>query len=492
MASLLGIKLTSKRYKNGKFPFTGFPIHQRDKYLKILVHDLGYNVALVEEEKDEVGNQLNPEDISRKVARIVTPGTLLDEHWLTGNESRYLLAVALANHSTPKKQGKAVRKDEEEQLPLYLAYADISTGDFFTKEGTLDEIEDELARISPTEIVLDARLRDAWEEGDLATIAETPTGRLLSLLRVLGVHVSFADTAPSLEDDSPTHRKRGPISLNLLEREAIALLRKHLEFTLRDLMPEMPDGFNRESDMQQMHIDAATLQALEIRTAFRPGGLVPTGSSSSAPASPISMKGTLLSTLSRTVTDSGHRLLKRTLSAPSTLLPEINSRLALVSAFVDREMLRTDLRDSLRQILDVMRVVQRFRVQRGEGTDVWAVARWIRDVEYLVGQIRTTIALETRGQKRAPSDQPAEGVDRLIELVESFVPMTDLADEIESAIDEAGLHSASMSSAEDGADPGDAMLAEPKSKAKKKEEDERRKEEEQERKKAERWWIKPR
>lgn len=413
MAGLLGIKLTCKTYKSGQFPFTGFPIAQIEKYLKLLVHDMGYTVVLVEEEKDPLNPAPTSADIKRKVARVVTPGTLVDESWLSGHESRYLLAVAVGR-TTPPTEG------EEEKQALYLAYADVSTGEFFTKAASTADIEDELARIAPREIVLDGALRDAFKAGNTAG----PVGGLFELLRVLGVHVSFAEPK--------TDAGRGQAGL---ERTAINLLRHHLQFALRDRMPTMPDeyDFNRESQSSQMHIDAATLQALEIRHALRPGGLV--GSGMGLHSSPLSVKGTLLSVLSRTVTDSGHRLLKRTLTAPSTSLSAINERLALVQAFHDREVLRTDLRDALRTTGDVMRIVQRFRAWRGDATDVWDVAKWIRNVNRLRDRIRIDIASEGK-RRRKELNGRAEGVERLEQLLTAFSPLEDLVESIEGAVDE--------------------------------------------------------
>jgi DNA mismatch repair protein MutS len=230
-----------------------------------------------------------------------------------------------------------------------------------------------------------------------------------------------------------------------------------------------------------MHIDAATLQALEIRTAFRPGGLVSTG-----PAA-LSAKGTLLSTLSRTTTDAGARLLRRTLSSPSTHLPTINARLALVAAFAEREHLRADIRDALRPLADVARVLQRFRARSGEGADVWAVARWVRDVQRITEHVRAVIAAEPRVKEKG--EQP-EGVDRLVQLVDAFAPLNHLADGIEAAIDEASVNRLAAEDDEDGSlAAGDAMLeAKPKGK-KAAVEAQLRKKEEAER---QRWWIKPR
>lgn len=105
LSSLLNLKLANRRYSGGTWPFSGFPVTHLDKYLKILVQDLGQTVVLVEElEQDE--NAVKTDLIPRKVGRVVTPGTLLDESWLNGNESRYLLALAIDARSTAGSEGK--------------------------------------------------------------------------------------------------------------------------------------------------------------------------------------------------------------------------------------------------------------------------------------------------------------------------------------------------------------------------------------------------
>lgn len=469
MSSLLGIKLTSKTYKTGQFPFTGFPIHQIDKYLKLLVQDLGYTVALVEETKDPLQLRDPRDEVKRKVTRVVTPGTLVSESWVSGQESRYLLALAVGANA---KKGDA-------GLPVYMAYADVSTGEFFTKDTTVNDIEDELTRISPKEIVLDSTYRDAWQQGTETVDLDPDVGEFLSLLRVLGVHVSFTHAG---EEESASTRRAAPKSTSALtlERRAITLLRRHLEYALRDSMPAMPtqpEEFNRESEQHQMHIDAPTLQALEIRHALRPGGLMPISTVPSHLRSPLSVKGTLLSVISRTVTDSGQRLLRRTLSAPSTSLSHINARLALVASLVDNEDLRLRLREQMKELSDVMRTVQKFRSYQGDGSDVWDVARWIRNVEQILARTQETV--RERRRKAVPEGEQAEGRERLRQFVEAFKPLSELADTIEGAIDETALNVLQIVEESEPDTPSS-----------------RTKGEEEDRKRSEReralWWIRPR
>ena len=443
------------------------------------MQDLGQTVVLVEEVSQD-GDAAPSELKLRKVGRVVTPGTLLDESWLNGSESRYLLALA-AGSTNPTDEGS-------NRLPISLAYTDASTGEFFTKDSDMSQIEDELARIAPREVVLDCSLKQRWETGNGGRIGDPDD--LLDLLRVLGVHVSFTDpVASSLLDGLsplPTTSVTGGSSL---ESKAITLLRHHLQYALRESMPSLPNEPQRQLASSHMQIDAATLAALEIRHAIRPGGLVELpgfGRSSTL----LSARGTLLSVISQTITAPGHRLLIRTLTSPSTDIGSINSRLSLVEAFVKRRDLRDDLRQSLKDIGDIMRVVQRFKSQRGSARDIWDTATWIRGVDRLLNRLKMDLE-----DTEAPSNLSGEGRDRLLVLVQQFKHLTACAGKIEASVDESSLLRGLDLEGEDD-DPdgveaaGDALVASPNSKK-----DRETKRESQEREREEReqalWWIRP-
>ena len=431
------------------------------------------------EEYDQDGNKevLDPirkkvssaELKERKVGRVVTPGTLVDESWLSGDESRYLLAIAVGD-----PYGKAGK--------LSLAYADASTGEFFLKNTDLENIEDELARVSPREVVLDSNLRDLYqsprEQAGKGTIQD-----LISYLRVLGVHVSFSDphSPPNIDGISQLST---PMSPNpSLESLAIATLRHHLQYALRDEMPALTDP-TRQASGSMMQIDAATLHALEIRHAVRPGGMGDVAGRSS----PLSSRGTLVSVLSRTVTPGGHRLLIRTLTAPSTDLSFINSRLSLVEGFVEREELRLELRDMIRNTQDVMRIIQRFKGRRGDGRDAWEVGRWIRGVSKILDLIRGELSYE-----KSDATVSDEGRNRLQGFLESFRELEDLAVRLEESIDEVVIMRGAREDDDGMEEAGNEMLVQEKPRSRKeaesrKEQQEREREEEENAK----WWMKPR
>ena len=434
---------------------------------------------MVVEEYDEEGRReaLNPikkyasaaGDLKdRRVGRIVTPGTLVEESWLAGNESRYLLAMA-------------VGKENGERTEVALAYTDASTGEFFLKDTTVEYLEDEMVRIAPKEVVLDTALRDMWMAGDSGD--NGPAKEILEMLRVLGVHISFADpytppAVPGIVQPTPPAKRS---DLNVI---AVATLRHYLQYALRDLTPDLTEP-DRRATSNTMLIDAATISALEIRHAIRPGGLPGMRGTDFGSASLLSTRGTLLSTMAKTQTPGGHRLLIRTLTAPSTDIGMINDRLDLVEALVHNQELRLELRDLLHPLGDVMRLVQRFRGRRGDGRDAWETARWIKAIE----QIKQRISLEAG---------MSDGSSALLAFIELLRPLSGLVAAIEGAIDEAALNKGylddpemdEMLEAVDELDT-DADSTAPKGKGAKKVSKKEREERMKNDREAAKWWMRP-
>ncbi|KAI5300030.1 DNA mismatch repair ATPase msh1, partial [Ascosphaera atra] len=73
----------------------GFPFYQLDRYLKLLVQDLQKYVAISEEFSNDAESRAKSGGLlfDRRVARIVTPGTLIDENFMDPYENNFLLAV---------------------------------------------------------------------------------------------------------------------------------------------------------------------------------------------------------------------------------------------------------------------------------------------------------------------------------------------------------------------------------------------------------------
>ena len=349
IAKLLNIKHTTKSWGGQRVDMCGFPLAHLERHLKVLVQTLHRRVALCEEFKRPDGT------FERRVTRIVTPGTLIDEAFLNPYENNYMLAI-----SNPEKEGS----------PIGLAWMDVSTGEFFSQSCPLSALRDELARIAPKEIVLYISLEDQPTHPIRLAISEETTA-FTSFIS----SPASSTAAPSRGEPSNTEGLTAASTSNFTSTEtsAISLLTSYLESNLLEHMPALskPLRLGKESRMQ---LDSHTIKSLEIRESMREGGAT----------------GSLLSVINRTVTSSGTRLLSRWLSAPSVLLPEINARQDVVGFFHARPHLRADIIVILRKIEDTARIVQKFLSGRGAPDDLAD----LRDAIDIWEELRKRMVLE--------------------------------------------------------------------------------------------------
>ena len=117
-SEILNIALTGREGgPAGRVPMCGVPYHAFQPYVRALL-DKNLKVAICEQIGDPA---LAKGLVERKVTRIITPATFLDEETQTGR-SEYMVAVAA--------QGGAAA----------LAWADLGTGEFFVRQIGRDRL----------------------------------------------------------------------------------------------------------------------------------------------------------------------------------------------------------------------------------------------------------------------------------------------------------------------------------------------------------------
>ena len=376
-----------------------------DKYLKILVKQHKRFVAMCEEFPRPPS--LNAKDgLARRVVRVITPGTLIDESFLNPYENNYLLAI-----SSGASDG-----------PLGLAWIDVSTGEFFSKSSSYEGFRDELARISPREIVLEKVLEDdpshpvrkvLAEDGNFVSYAVSSDAELL------------APATPPSDDlvDAPS------IAFEPCETSAVKLLTAFLRANLLEGMPALSSPSKEISD-GRMQIDSHTIKALEIRESMIEGGTT----------------GSLLSVIKRTQTTGGTRLLARWLckspllilgryrpslsGSPSTSIKEINARQSLVSFLCARPHLREDLAAYLSDVEDVSRIVQRFILGRGEPSDLASIHSSIS----IWGKLKARLQMEQRRELRENGEDVQCDWASVNTLLSKMTDLSQLSGRIASAL----------------------------------------------------------
>lgn len=234
----------------------------------------------------------------RRVTRIVTPGTLIDEKFMNPYENNFLLAVhpqGRAAHLQPVESRPAELKSnildpELSTVRVGLAWLDLSTGEFLTQTSNLGTLPSALARIGAKEVVINDSF-DTPVQQSIASMVEYDH-RLLT--HHSGKHTTLPISAWSSMLESPVPAAN-ETEFTQEETSAGSLLLTYVADKLQGLNIKLQPPQRRQV-FETMSIDKNSLRGLEVLTTCKEG--VDGG------------KGSLLHAVRRTVTKSGSRLLK--------------------------------------------------------------------------------------------------------------------------------------------------------------------------------------
>ncbi len=340
-SQLLNITLTAR--KDG-IPMAGVPVRAVDGYLRKLV-GLGRRVAICEQMEDP---KQAKGIVDRAVVRVLTPGTLTEESDLDGGRNNFLAAVMPGRNRSPRD-------------PVGLAWVDLSTGSFELEEIDPDVLEDELARLEPAEILINDE-----------ALARRPA--VADAVRVVAENSHTQDLPAWRFDTGDAHRALcehfgvgdlGGFGLDGLEPAigAAGALLSYLEETQKTEVSHLrrPTLHRRGAHLV---VDRVTLRCLEVVANQRDNG----------------RSGTLLSVVDRTRTSMGARLLRHWLTSPLRDLAAIAARQDAVAELSADAVLRSDVREALRGVMDLERLCARIATGRANPRDVLALGRSLAQV----------------------------------------------------------------------------------------------------------------
>lgn len=416
---LLSLKVGYKQTKLGPVAMAGFPFFQLDRFLKMLVQDLNKYVAVCEEFLVQTSGKVKSGGLKhdRRVSRVITPGTLIDEKFLDPYEYNFLLSI----HPESVVNGESTQTDDmasesQPEQTIGLAWLDLSTGDFYTQTTVRSSLSSALTRIGPREVVLPAEVSE-----DIQEEVETIVGRdhrLLSLHESQTRFVSMDDWDEMLE--SPVAENADNI-FTTAEKLAGHRLLDYVKTRLQGLQLRLQPPCRRELQAI-LSIDRNSLKGLEILETSREGF----------------GKGSLFHAVKRTSTKSGARLLRDRLTSPSASLAEIDERLDLVSTFVQNEELTESLIFRLRRTFDVQRIVQKFALNKGDADDMLSLASAIAETiatRELLRSMVNSVTPSTGSDHKTPG---THCLDKLLRRLDLEGPI-ELQEKISSTIDEEGL-----------------------------------------------------
>jgi DNA mismatch repair protein MutS len=341
----LDIVLTSRPIGNGvRVPLAGIPYHAVESYLARLI-EKGHHVAICE----QVGEQPAKGIFSRKVVRVVTPGTVTEPGLLPGDANNYLASIVL-------NEGNAS-----------VSYTDVTTGEFAVTEFPLEALRAELTRLHPAEILYP----------DNQTLPDGIRGHLTALPAWKFEPGKCNDTL-LVQFKSSTLDGFG-LKQNSLSVRAAGSIVQYLKET-------QPDALNLLTSLRSyslnefMTLDAPTRRNLELDETLRG-----------------ERKGSLLGTLDTTITPMGRRLIHQWVSQPLLSVEKIQKRQDGVQYFFENGMVRAELREALKPIADLERLINRVIAGQAQPRDLVAMRNTLTELPKVkeIIQGRTSVIDET-------------------------------------------------------------------------------------------------
>ncbi|MFH1093657.1 MAG: DNA mismatch repair protein MutS [Candidatus Omnitrophota bacterium] len=329
-SSILGLALTSRGSgKSSRVPMCGIPYHASDNYIARLLK-AERKVAICE----QIGDPKSTKGIvKRQIVRVITPGTLIDQNILESSHNNYLVSVY------KKTQGE-----------YGLAAVDLSTGEFkITQLHSVEKMLSELGRLQPAELLLCANLKN---DTDIrAKIKQINSSPLISEVEDWAFDFSYA--YEKLISHFKTQDLRGfgcqNMTLGITAAGAALLYLENTQKTkIKHINKITPYSLNKI-----MVLDSIAQRNLELVRSMRGD-----------------KKGTLLNELNFTNSAMGNRLLLQWIQQPLLDIEKINKRLDAVAQLKNDQVLRTNLKDALKNIADIERLLGRISLGAANARDV--------------------------------------------------------------------------------------------------------------------------
>jgi DNA mismatch repair protein MutS len=381
-ARVLELVLTSREVgKGNRVPMCGVPVHAVESYVARLL-EAGYKVAICEQMEDA---RLARGLVRREVMRVLTPGTVVEEGMLAAGENNFLVAICDA----PEAYG--------------LAALDVSTGEFLatTLEGdtALEALQTELARLQPAECLLTRHWHDdpRWQtlhaqNGLRSTVCDDTAFDLAQATQRLAQQ--FGEPPQWAEAHTP-----------LALRAAGAVL-SYLQLTHKTALPHLT-CLRPYRLSQYLVLDAVTRRNLELVRTMRQG----------------QRQGSLLEVLDETVTAMGARLLRRWLEQPLHQLPAIAARQEAVAELVVDPARRQHLRQALKGIADIERLLGRIACGTANARQLVALRQALQRLPQLrqaLGDVQAPVLAELRDACTGEADM----VRLLLQTIVDMPPPT--------------------------------------------------------------------
>ena len=332
----LDLTLTTRdrgKPEDQRTPMCGVPYHSADAYIARLIAK-GYKVAICEQMEDPAAAKGL---VDRDIIRIVTPGTVIASSMLEEGRNNFICAIY------------------QDSAGAGLCFCDISTGEIsvtsFTGPDAAEHLCNELGRFAPREAMLsDGAYSDA-------ALLDFLTNKLDCRCENGGEARFRPDAARSLVEEQFTS------GLDQLPQgdghalQAVGGLLSYLYETQKTDLSHIT-SLTWYTSGQFMELDLTARRNLELTETLRSK----------------EKKGSLLWVLDKTRTAMGHRLIRTWMERPLLSPGAISRRLGAVEELVGDPIGRDELKNTLREVTDLERLIGRIVYGTAGGRDLMALA----------------------------------------------------------------------------------------------------------------------
>ncbi|MDU6296655.1 DNA mismatch repair protein MutS [Clostridium celatum] len=289
-------------------PMCGIPFHAAANYISRLVSK-GYKVAICEQVEDPAQAK---GIVKRDVIKIITPGTFIENSTDEEYKNTYIMSIV------------------EEDGYFGIASSDISTGEFKTTffKNLKTTLLDEISKILPKEIVVDIN----FSEDTLNDIRSVNN----CLITKKDIKTFKCDDYELIQQFSEVEVS----GLNAVSKYASSILLKYILDTQKINLTNI-NVLTTYDIVNYMTIDSSSRRNLELTENIKEK----------------SKKGSLIWVLDKTSTTMGGRTLRKWIEEPLISLKDINDRLDSVDELFDDIYFTDELRDLLKNIYDIERIV---------------------------------------------------------------------------------------------------------------------------------------
>ncbi len=309
-SQILGIVLTHRNNGGDQTELAGFPHHSLNTYLPKLVK-AGERVAICDQLEDPKQTKTI---VKRGVTELVTPGVALNDDILSAKSNNFLGAV----HFGRQKLG--------------VSFLDISTGEFFTSEGSREQIDKLLQNFSPNEVLVSKNHRKDF----LDTFGNQWHLFFLEdwIFQTDYAHESLTNhfKTKTLQGFGVEHLSQGIIASGAVLHYLSETQHRQLQHISR---------LQRIAEEEYVWMDRFTIRNLELYHSTHQNAV------------------TLLEVIDKTLSPMGGRLLKRWLALPLKNLEKIKNRLAIVTYLHQEEAFLQKIQHHIKQMGDLERLVSK-------------------------------------------------------------------------------------------------------------------------------------